>query len=470
MLEKGSEIELQVEDLAFEGKGIARRDGFVVFVRGAVPGDTVRAKVLKVKKNFAEASVSEIISPSAQRVEPPCKYFGTCGGCQWQHLHYDRQLEYKRQQVLDAFERIGGFQGIHVEPTVGAEEIYFYRNKIEFSFSDKRWLTPIEIASGKTVEKNFAIGFHVAERFDKVLSIDECLLQSERSNSILNVVKDFCKRKQLSTYNSKLQAGSLRFLVIREGKNTGDLMINLVTFEDRLDVMQELRDLLLQHFSQLSTFVNTISTRKAQVASGEREVVYYGDGTIQENIGKWKFKISANSFFQTNTKQAEKLFTITKALAEFHGNEVLYDLYSGTGTLSLFMSDAVKKVVGIELIESAAADAKRNAEVNKVTNCSFLHGDLKDKLTNDTQWISENGKPDVIILDPPRSGLHPKVTQGVAQLLPARIVYVSCNPATQARDVKALCATGYSLEVLQPVDMFPQTFHIENIVKLVLKN
>ncbi|MGA9364646.1 MAG: 23S rRNA (uracil(1939)-C(5))-methyltransferase RlmD [Bacteroidota bacterium] len=466
-MKRGEELELTVENFASEGKCVARRDGFVIFVSDAVPGDTVRVRIDKVKQSFGVGKAVSILKASPLRTTPPCKYFGVCGGCAWQHALYEAQLQLKRQTVIDAFERIGGFKEIEVLPTVPSDEIYFYRNKIEFSFSRQRWLLDAEFTARPSGRDDFALGFHHSGRYDRVVDVDACLLQSELSNEILLAVKEFCQGKSLEVYDSEKQSGYLRFLVIREGKNTGERMVNLVTFDDRPPVASALCQHLLDRFPTLTTFVNTINSRRAQIAAGELERVYVGSGTITETLGKYRFQISANSFFQTNTKQAEKLFELVKRLGDFKPTDVVYDLYSGAGALSIYVSDEVTKVIGIELVQNSVTDATHNAILNGVTNCHFLQGDLKERLTRDRRWIDEYGTSDVVLVDPPRSGMHPKVVQSVARLHPSRIVYVSCNPATQARDVRSLADAGYRIECIQPLDLFPQTSHIESVMKLV---
>jgi 23S rRNA (uracil1939-C5)-methyltransferase len=458
----GEELEITVENFASEGKCVAHRDGFVILLSGVVPGDTARIEIQKVKRNFATARPLSILQPSPLRTTPPCKYFGVCGGCTWQHAQYGAQLLLKRQNVIDAFERIGGFKEVEIAQTVPSTEIYFYRNKIEFSFAQGRQSPEKDPASGP-----FALGFHHVGRYDRVVDIDACLLQSEVSNEILLAVKEFCQSKSLEVYNSETESGYLRFLVIREGRHTGERMVNLVTYDDRPAIASALSTYILERFPTLTSFVNTINSRRAQIAAGELQRVYHGPGTITETLGKYRFRVSANSFFQTNTKQAEKLFEVARDLADFKPTDVVFDLYSGAGALSIFVSDAVRKVVGIELSEVSVRDAVHNTLLNGVTNCHFLQGDLKERLTRDTQWINEHGPPDVVLLDPPRSGMHPRVAQGVAHLLPSRIVYVSCNPATQARDIRSLAQAGYSLAYIQPVDLFPQTSHVESVAKLV---
>ncbi|MGD0037924.1 MAG: 23S rRNA (uracil(1939)-C(5))-methyltransferase RlmD [Bacteroidota bacterium] len=482
MLNKNEEITLEIQSAAFEGKAIARHQGLVVFVENAVPGDVVIAKLLKIKKSFAEAKVVRIERPSPLRVEPRCKYFGVCGGCKWQHVDYQAQLRFKQQQVVDSFERIGGFSNLNVLPIVGADDIYFYRGKMEYSFAEKQWSTSpparLEegISSNEVSVKNILsitnsqslifLGLHVPQRYDKVLDIDECHLQSEVSNQILNFTRDFARRNHLNVYDSDRNSGYLRFLVIRESKKTKEVMANLVTFEDRPDVMKQYVAELKANVEQVTTVVNTINSKKAQIAFGETENVYLGNGWIHERLGNHNFSISASSFFQTNVAQAEKLYSVVKEFGEFKPTDVVFDLYSGIGSIAIFISDIVKEVVGIESVESAIRDAEKNAQSNSITNCHFLHGDLKDRLTNDTSWMSSHPKPDVLVIDPPRNGMHPKVVEEILGLAPERIVYVSCNPATQARDVKLLSAEKYQLIKLQPVDMFPHTFHIENVALL----
>lgn len=461
MIEKATERELTIEKLALDGQAIAHHDGFTYFVRNGVPGDVVLSLVTRVKRNYGEAEIRQMISPSIHRVQPKCRFFGTCGGCTWQHVSYETQLQEKQQHVVDAFQRIGRFEDFAVSPIVKSDEIYFYRNKMEFSFSRQRWLTQEELARKDEFAGEFGLGFHVARRFAKVLDIDECWLQSELSNGILNAVRAFCRERLLSIYSTKTHEGYLRHLVIRQSKRTGEVMVNLVTTTEQPDVMRELCSVLLDRFPGITTITNNITTRKSMIAVGEREKVYHGPGYITERLGKYIFRISANSFFQTNTVQAEKLYEIAKRMGEFSPTDVVYDLYCGTGTIALYLSDAVGEVLGIDVVESAIEDARLNAQLNKVQNCRFLLGDLKDKLTKDRSWLTK--KPDAVILDPPRSGLHPRVVEEIAALSPERLVYISCNPATQARDAKMLYESGYDLLKLQPIDMFPHTTHVENV-------
>jgi len=500
-MKRGDEIRLNVDAAAFEGRSVGRVDDFVVFVEGAVPGDVVTARVLRTKKNYAEAKVVAVEQPSPFRVQPRCKHFGTCGGCRWQHVDYQVQLRFKQQHVLDAFERIGGFRDPFILPIIGSDDIsseggyasgvYFYRNKMEFSFCDRQWLQeprrsgaelPPHSASDKFELGNAQslpavggragevfLGLHVPQRYDKVLEIEECHLQSDASNRILDFVRSFARRRNLPAYSSKRGSGYLRFLVIRQSKRTQELLVNLVTYDDRPDVMKEFAAQLVDAVPEITTVVNTINSKKAQIAFGDRESVYVGEGVIHERLGRHVFTISASSFFQTNTAQAEKLYEVARSFAELKASDTVWDLYSGTGSIALFVSDGVNQVVGIESFASSVKDAERNAEANRVRNCTFILGDLKDRLTKETQWMRQQAGPDVMIIDPPRSGMHPKVVEEILGLAPPRIVYVSCNPATQARDVKALCAGKYALVKLQPVDLFPHTYHVENVAQLVLR-
>ncbi len=454
---------------------VARHENFVYFVVGAVPGDLVTAKVFKVKKNYAEARAIRIERPSPLRTDPRCKHFGVCGGCKWQNADYDAQLRFKQQRVIDAFERIGGFSDFKVLPILGSEEIYFYRNKMEFSFSDQQWLIEkpenrsVQVAPASPItnhQSQVFLGLHVPQRYDKILDIEECHLQSTISNEILNQTRSYAREHQLPVYSSETESGYLRFLMVRESKRTNEVMVNIVTYDERPDVMESYAAYMKLMIPQITTIVNTINPRKAQVAYGDKETVCLGPGFIRERIGQFTFNISAASFFQTNTQQAERLYEAARIAAELGPNDLVYDLYSGTGTIAMFISTSAREVVGVESSSSGIKDAERNATQNGVRNCVFLEGDLKDKLTKDTAWLQTHANPDVVITDPPRSGMHAKVCEEIAKLAPSRIVYVSCNPATQARDVKLLCERNYRLMHIQPVDMFPHTYHVENIALL----
>lgn len=474
MMKRGDEITLSVERFGAEGKSVARVDGFVVFIPGGIPGDTVKARITRVSKNFADAQVLEVLVPSTLRTAPRCAYYGTCGGCSWQHLSYAGQCEFKRQQVADALERIGGFTGTTVLPTLGAENEYYYRNKMEFSFG-VRWLTAEEMGRLKAQEhpstpaEQFALGLHIPRRFDRVLDLRECHLQSPESAAIVNAVREFAVARELTIYSTFTHTGYLRNLVIRETRHTGQRMVNIVTSEERPALMNEFCAMLLDRFPSITTVVNNITERKSQVAMGDREIVLHGPGWITERIGSRSYRVSANSFFQTNTLQAERLYDAVRRYAALTPQETVFDLYSGTGTIALHVADDAGQVIGIEAVASAVEDARRNAATHGVTNCRFLLGDLKDRVLDRAMEAELQVKPDVVICDPPRAGMHPGVVASIRALAPARIVYVSCNPATQARDLKLLCDEGlYDLRESQPVDMFPHTNHVESVAYLTL--
>ena len=474
-LKRGAEIELTLEKFADRGKSLARMDGYVVFVAGAVPGDRVRAKVFKRKKSFAEARLLEVLEPSDLRTEPRCEYFAACGGCKWQHVQYDAQLAMKQQAVAEALEHTGGLDldalGVEVRPTLGAEDtsgIYFYRNKMEFSFAAQRWLTDWEIASGETLDKTFALGLHVPGRFDKVLDLKACYLQSEWSARLVNGVRAFAKEHGWEPWHARNHTGFLRHLVLRTPAHTDERMVVLVTNGYDDERMAAFSDWLRAEFPEVTTLINTVNTGVAQTAYGEAMHTLFGSGVVHDRMGDYTFEIAPNAFFQTNTKQAERLYDVAVEFADFKPDDLVYDLYCGAGTIALTVSSQVKRVVGVELIEEAVANARANANVNGVDNCTFVSGDMLALFTPD--FVEEHGRPDVLIIDPPRAGMHPKVVEQVAALRPERIVYVSCNPQTQAMDLKRLMETtenGYRIEAIQPVDLFPHTHHVENVIKLV---
>jgi 23S rRNA (uracil1939-C5)-methyltransferase len=482
-LKKGDTLELEISKYASEGKGIAKinrskikpaqktedqnieEENYVVFVHGSYPGDKVTAQLRKIKNSYAEAKAIEIISPSQYRVDPRCKFFGTCGGCKQQDLNYETQLKYKEELVKETFEHIGGITEFKFENIMPSENDFFYRNKMEFSFSDKRWLTKDEIGAEEIVDKDFALGLHIPRIFDKVLDIDECFLQSELSNNILNFTRKFFKGKNTTIYSTKTHKGYLRNLVIRQSQNTDDLMVNLVTSSEDDELMNEYTTELLKAVPQITTIINNINLKKASVAIGDYEKIYCGTGFIHDKIGNYKFRISANSFFQTNTLQAENLYKTALEFAELKGDELIYDLYSGAGTIAIYVSDKAEKIYGFESVKSALKDADKNARINSIENVEFIEANLYKSFLP----IVVNKKipnPDVMIIDPPRSGMHKTTVYDTMQLNPKKIVYVSCNPATQVRDIKLMVGAGYKLVKMKPVDMFPHTYHIENIALL----
>lgn len=479
-IKKGDIVELQIDKYAFEGKGIAKvfknellglsdessaDKNYVVFVQGSYPGDTVKARLLKIKNSYAEALAIKILKLSTERVTAECKFFGTCGGCKQQDLNYDAQLKYKQQQVEEIFNKLGGFSGFEIENIVPSKNIFHYRNKMEFSFGDIRWLTKDELATDGKIDRDFALGLHIPRIFNKVLDVDECFLQSETSNNILNFTRNFFKSKNTSIYSTKTHTGFLRNLVIKQSYLTNDLMVNLVTSEENDELFAGFSDELIKQIPQVTTVINNINKKFAAVATGDYEKVFYGSGFIYDTIGRYKFRVSANSFFQTNTLHAEHLYQTALDFADLSGDEVVYDLYSGAGTITIFISGKAKQVYAFESVESSIADAKTNAELNGITNVSFYNADLYKTFL---PVVDKNKipKPDVIIVDPPRSGMHTNTVDDVIKLAPQKIVYVSCNPATQVRDIKLMTAAGYKLVKIKPVDMFPHTFHIENVALL----
>ena len=475
-IKKGEIVELKISKYAFEGKGISKvckekllgladsgEENYVVFVENSYPGDVVRAGLRKIKNSYAEAFTVELIEPSDLRVAAKCKHFGTCGGCKQQDLNYDQQLNFKQLQVLEIFRNIAGLKDIKIENIITSEKIFGYRNKVEFSFSDLRWLTKDELQSNEKIERDFALGFHIPKIYDKVLDIEKCFLISDLGNDILSFVRDFFKSENVKPYSQKTHTGFLRNLVIRQSFHTNDLMVNLVTFDDNESLMRKFTEYLVNTFPQVTTIVNNISKKLSQVAIGDYEKILFGSGYIYDFIGNYKFRISSNSFFQTNTLQAEKLYKTAVDFAEFKKDEIVYDLYAGAGTITLFASEYVKEIYGFESNLSAVEDAEYNAKLNNVINTKFFEVNLYKSFL---PLVERNKlpKPDTIIIDPPRSGMHTNTVDDVIRIAPKKIVYVSCNPATQARDVRMFLENGYELIKMRPVDMFPHTYHIENVV------
>lgn len=460
-VKRGQDYELEITKLAFGGAGVARIDNYVIFVRGAIPGDRVFVRLLRRKSSFAEAKLLSIITPSPKRIPAPCPYFGWCGGCNWQNLQYKDQLEYKEQFVRDALMRVGGLEEINIQSMIASNREFAYRNKMEFSFSDRRWLLPHEFRNDK-ISNDFALGLHIQGTFDKILQIDHCLLQSEVANHILLFIKNYVLEHKLEPYGIKSHQGFLRFLVIRESNYDRSIMINLVTAYDNRRLLQGLADNLVKRYPVIKSIVNNINSRLAQIAAGEKEYLLAGESLIQEKLADLIFNISANSFFQTNTLQAERLYNKVLEYSELSGHEIVWDLYSGTGTIAMFLARKAKEVIGFEMSESSVLDAQKNAQDHQLNNLRFICGDLLHQLKE------VNPKPEVLITDPPRSGMHPKVVEMIVHLAPKKIIYVSCNPTTLARDL-ALMKSSYKIELVQPLDMFPQTYHIEMVVKLSLK-
>lgn len=454
-----------IEAVAAEGKALTHVDGMVVFVDFAVPGDVVDIKVYKKKKNYMEGFIQRMVKPSEQRLEPFCEHFGVCGGCRWQPLPYSMQLEAKRQQVEDQLVRIGHLDVPEIRPTLPSLRTQYYRNKLEFSASSKRWLLKGEDPDSVSEQDRMGLGFHVGKFFDKVLDIRQCYLQPEPSNSIRLFIKQFCVENGYEFYNIRENQGYFRNVFIRTTEKGSVMLIVCFAFEDEAR-RKALLDAVGARFPQISSLWYVINEKLNDSIGDQSPVLYKGEDAIYEEMEGLRFKIGPKSFYQTNSLQAYRLYSVARELAALTGQEVVYDLYTGTGTIAQFVSRQAAKVVGIEYVPEAIEDAWSNARANGIGNCTFFAGDMKDVLNE--KFIARNGKPDVIILDPPRAGIHPDVAQVILKAAPQRMVYVSCNPASQARDLAILCR-DYVITAVQPVDMFPHTMHVENVVALQRK-
>ena len=457
-IKKGQLLELDISGIAFGGKGIAKLNGLIVFVEQAVPLDRIIARIVKRKKQYAEARVESIIEPSPFRIKPPCMYSGFCGGCKWQFLNYDKQLEYKQQHVKESIERIGLIQDVPVHSTIPSDKIFEYRNKMEFSCSDRRWLLPDEMDL-PDADRNFALGLHVPGTFYKVIDTRECLLQPGLGNRILDDIRQFIRSSGAPVYGLRSHEGFWRFVMLRHSEAYDRWMVNLITAFENRKIVQSLADRLMDTYPQISSVVNNITSRKAGIAVGEYEIVLSGSAAVRDKIGEFEFEISANSFFQTNTRSARRLYETVRTYADLSGKETVVDLYSGTGAIAIFISGAAETVIGMEIAESAVKDAVNNCRINGISNCRFVLGDIN------TGIAELAAAADVMIIDPPRAGMHKEVVRRILESAPDRIVYVSCNPATMARDLGLLKERYRVLEV-QPVDMFPHTYHIESVAKL----
>lgn len=454
-----------ITDVAAEGKSLARVNDMVVFVPFAVPGDVVDLQVRKKKHHYCEAEVVRFIKYSERRAEPVCQHFGICGGCKWQNLPYEDQLKAKQKQVHDQLTRIGKVELPDFRPILGSEKIYEYRNKLEFSCSNKRWLTKEEVNSGVQLDHKNAIGFHITGAFDKIYPIEKCWLMDDLCNQIRNEIRDYALNNGISFFDVREQTGLLRDIMIRNS-STGEWMV-LVQFKFQEQGDEQRAHDLLQHigdrFPQITSLLYVNNQKCNDTFSDQTVEVFKGKDHITEMMDKLQFKVAAKSFYQTNTQQAFHLYEVARQLAQLTGKELVYDLYTGTGTIANFVARHAQQVIGIEYVEDAIADAKANSKYNGIENTLFYAGDMKDILTD--EFVKQHGKPDVIITDPPRAGMHPDVIQTILRAAPKRIVYVSCNPATQARDLEVL-NEQYRVEAVQPVDMFPHTPHVENVVLL----
>lgn len=453
---------VKIEDIGAEGKALARIGDMVVFTRLVIPGDVVDLQVTKKRKKYQEAFVTRVHEYSDDRVESFCEHFGTCGGCKWQFLPYKKQLFYKEKQVGDQLKRIGKLEYPPILPILASVKDTFYRNKLEFTFSNKRWLSFEEINSTNDIQGLNALGFHIPGLFDKVINVEKCWLQPEPSNKIRNFIYEYAVQNNLHFFDIKEQRGFLRTLIIRTSTN-GELMVILSFFYEDTEVRTKLLETLKCEFSEITSLLYVVNQKGNDTITDQEINLFSGEEYIFEEMEGLKFKIGPKSFYQTNSNQAYELYKIVREYSQLSGRETVYDLYAGTGTIANFVAKNAKKVIGIEYVPEAIDDAKENSRINGINNTSFFSGDMK--LVLDEQFVSEHGTPDIVITDPPRAGMHADVVQTILKIGPERIVYVSCNPATQARDL-ALMSELYEIKKVQPVDMFPHTHHVENVVLL----
>lgn len=453
---------VEITGVAAEGKSIARVDDMVVFIPYGAPGDVVNIKLDKKKRSYAEAHIVDMVKPSPDRVTPACEHFGVCGGCKWQHIPYESQLRYKRDQVVDALTRIAKVEIPEVNPTLGSKETFCYRNKLEYTFSCKCWITFEDLRSGREIADRNALGFHIPGAFDKVLDIKKCWLQDDLSNRIRLFVRQYALAKGYEFYDIKAQQGLMRTLMVRIA-STGEVMLIVVFARPEQEKIDDLMGAIAAEFPEITSLLYVVNQKVNDTIADQEVVTFRGRDYINEEMEGLQFRIGPKSFYQTNSHQAYELYKVARRMACLKPDDLVYDLYTGTGTIANFVARQVKKVVGIEYVPEAIADAKLNSEVNGIDNTIFFAGDMKDVLTDG--FIAEHGRPDVMIIDPPRAGMHEDVVNVILNARPERIVYVSCNPATQARDL-ALMDSLYRVEEVQPVDMFPHTHHVENVVRM----
>jgi 23S rRNA (uracil1939-C5)-methyltransferase len=465
MRKKFKQIEIQnipVLEMSTDGRCIAKHEELVIFIeKDAAPGDIVDLLILRKKKNYAEARIVKHIHLSPERQTPACEHFGTCGGCKWQHINYSKQLDFKQKEVQETLRRLGKIALPDIETIAGSSEQYMYRNKLDFTFSNKRWLTVEEIGQEETLERN-ALGFHIPGRFDKILNVNTCHLQADPSNEIRNSVNAFCLKENITYFDMNSQEGEMRNLIIRTS-TTGDLMVIVQFAHTNENSVNKVMEFLKVQFPQITSLLYIINEKRNETFQDQEVHCYAGLPYIEESMEGLRFRIGPKSFYQTNSKQAYTLYTITREFAAIKANEVVYDLYTGTGTIANFVAKQAQKVVGIEYVPTAIEDAHINSEINGIKNTSFFAGDMKMVLT--PEFIQTHGKADVVITDPPRAGMDKEVIDRLLEMAPDRIVYVSCNPGTQARDLQLLDAM-YEVKRVKPVDMFPQTHHVENVVLL----
>lgn len=456
---------VEISGVAAEGKSIAKIDDMVVFVPFGAPGDIVDLKLDKKKKSYGEGHILRIVKPSDMRIEPMCEHFGICGGCKWQHLPYEQQLACKQQQVVDALTRIAKVKLPEINNILGSEKTVRYRNKLEYTFSNKMWLTFEQLESGEEFTDRNALGFHIPGSFDKVLDIKKCWLQDDITNQLRIFIKQYALQKGYSFYDIKNQCGLMRNIIVRT-TSTGELMLIVVFGEKRDDAIEDVMSAVKAEYPQITSLLYVVNLKVNDTIGDQEIICYSGREYIEESMEDLRFRIGPKSFYQTNSEQAYRLYKVVRNFAQLAGNELVYDLYTGTGTIANFVAKSSKKVIGIEYVPEAIEDAKLNSEVNGIGNTLFYAGDMKDILTSD--FIESHGKPDVMIVDPPRAGMHENVVKVILDAEPKVIVYVSCNPATQARDI-ALLDQKYVVTAVQPVDMFPHTHHVENVVRMELK-
>lgn len=456
---------VEIIDVAAEGNSLARVDDMVVFIPFGAPGDIADVKIDRKKRNYAEGHIDKLITPSPIRQQAKCEHFTVCGGCRWQHLPYDFQLKCKQQQVQDALQHIAKIPFPEITPILGSEEIWEYRNKMEYTFSNKMWLTFDQMRSGEEFPDRRAAGFHIPGAFDKVLDINKCHLQDDLGNRLRLFIKNFGKEHDYSFYDLREQHGQLRTLMIRI-TSIGEVMAVMVFGEDDKERIEELLTAVANEFPEITSLLYVVNTKVNDTISDQEIILFKGREYIEEEMEGLRFRIGPKSFYQTNSRQAYRLYSVARNFARLTGDELVYDLYTGTGTIACFIAPHVRHVIGIEYVPEAIEDAKVNAEVNQLANTEFYAGDMKNVLTAD--FIASHGHPDVMIVDPPRAGMHEDVVKVILEAAPKRIVYVSCNPATQARDL-ALLHEKYDVEAVQPVDMFPHTQHVENVVALTLR-
>ena len=457
--------DFEITGVAAEGKSLGRWNDMVVFIPYGAPGDVARVKITRKKHSFAEGVIDSLVKPSELRVEPMCQHFGTCGGCKWQHLPYDYQLRCKQQQVVDALERIAKVPLPAISPILGSKKTTHYRNKLEFTFSNKCWLTPEQMRSGEEFPNRNAVGFHIPGGFDKVLNIEKCWLQDDISNRLRLFLRDYTQQRGYTFYDIRNNVGLMRTIMIRTA-STGELMLVVVFGEDNEAAIADVMGAVKEQFPQITSLMYVVNLKVNDSLTDQDFILYSGRDYIEEEMEGLKFRVGPKSFYQTNSEQAYELYKVARSFAGLTGKELVYDLYTGTGTIANFVARQAHEVIGIEYVPEAIEDAKLNSSINGIENTKFYAGDMKDVLTG--EFVAQHGIPDVMIVDPPRAGMHEDVVRVILDAEPRRIVYVSCNPATQARDI-ALLDKKYRVEAIQPVDMFPHTHHVENVALLIKK-